>query len=398
MDFGRFHRQELPERLAVGNGALAYDDVVAIGALGLRLRETGETFTYVPEAGSVVIVEGDEPARSVVEIDQESFDGLVADLDSVPGLLYSGRATGVRGNVLRFVEWEPGLRALYHGHPIFDVHHPADLRDLDGQPLDVTASFTLDAIESDPSVAAHFWRTAGYLVVRDVFSSDEIAAMVATTEKLAGEAVEGDKQSWWARTAGGTSVLCRVLEAGHEPAFATLALDERLRTVVARSDHELVANARVGDESVTILWKRPDIVEGLADLPWHRDCGMGGHASICPRVVATVCLTTGGPEAGELRVLPGSHRGSFHFIDGTDPAAPTGVPLATSAGDVSFHYSDLAHVSMPPTSPVGPHRISALVDFVPPDGHNHRGEGKYNDVLFDTEDGKVEHLRDKVGP
>lgn len=396
MDFGRFHRHDLPERLAAGNGALAQDDVVSVGALGLRLRETGETFTYVPEAGGVTIVEGDEPARSVVEIDQESFDGLVADLDSVPGLLYSGRATSMRGNVLRFIEWEPGLRAMYHGCPIFDVHHPAELSDLDGQPLDVTTSFTLDAIEADRADASHFLRSAGYVVVRDVFTPDEVAAMVAATEDLAAEAVEGDKGSWWARTAEGTSVLCRVLEAGHLPAFSTVALDERLQRVVELSDHPLAARARVGDESVTVLWKRPDIVEGLSDLPWHRDCGMGGHANICPRIVATVCLTTGGPEAGELRVIPGSHRGSFHFIDGTDPGAPTGVPLATSAGDVSFHYSDLAHVSMPPTSSVGPFRISALVDFAPPDARNHRGEGKYNDVLFDADDGKVEHLRDKV--
>jgi ectoine hydroxylase-related dioxygenase (phytanoyl-CoA dioxygenase family) len=137
--------------------------------------------------------------------------------------------------------------------------------------------------------------------------------------------------------------------------------------------------------------------EGLSDLPWHRDCGMGGHGRICPRIVATICLTTGTAEAGELRVIPGSHRGSFHFIDGNHPDAPTGVPVATEAGDVSIHYSDVAHVSMAPTSTTGPHRISVLVDFGPDDLSRHRGEGRYNDALFDqAEGGKVAHLRDQI--
>jgi ectoine hydroxylase-related dioxygenase (phytanoyl-CoA dioxygenase family) len=147
-----------------------------------------------------------------------------------------------------------------------------------------------------------------------------------------------------------------------------------------------------------VLWKNPDMTEGLSDLPWHRDCGMGGHASMCPVIIATVCLTTGGPDAGELRVLPGSHDSSFHFIDGNDPAAPTGIGLRVEAGDVSFHSSDLAHVSLPPTSRTGPFRISALVGFVLPDAHHHRGEGQYNDVLLDRDDGQVEHLVDKMRP
>lgn len=138
------------------------------------------------------------------------------------------------------------------------------------------------------------------------------------------------------------------------------------------------------------------MVEGLADLPWHRDCGMGGHARNCPTVIVTVCLTSGTAEAGELRALPGAHRGGFPFVDGRDVSAPTGVPLNVSAGDVSLHYSDLMHASLAPTSPAGPHRISVLLAFVPPDAGHHRGERHYNDVLLGDTEGQVSHLADRL--
>src|SRR4051794_9248986 len=111
MDFGGFHRVDLPARIAAGRGALAAADVAPLGPLAIRLAETGETFTYVPTGDTIAIVEGDADARCVVEVDQDSFDGLMLDLDSVSGLLYSGRVSKDRGNPLRFIEWEPGLRA-----------------------------------------------------------------------------------------------------------------------------------------------------------------------------------------------------------------------------------------------------------------------------------------------
>jgi ectoine hydroxylase-related dioxygenase (phytanoyl-CoA dioxygenase family) len=134
------------------------------------------------------------------------------------------------------------------------------------------------------------------------------------------------------------------------------------------------------------------MVEGLADLPWHRDCGMGGHALNCPSVVLTICLTTGTPEDGELRFLPGSHRGGFPFVDGTDVAAPDGVSLPIGVGDVTLHYSDLMHASLPPTSALGPHRVSVLLGFAPEAAGHHLGGRHYNDALLINDDGQVDHL------
>ena len=393
--FHRFHSEVLPARIAAGNGALAFADLEDLGTLAVRTP--AGSWTYVPRSGSVELVEGEATADAVVAVDLDAWLGLVSDLDTAPGLFYTDRASVPVGNPLRFMRWEPGLRALFHGLPVFDPDN-VDLRDLDGEPLDPTLSFTLDEIGDTGqggAAARHFLRTAGYLYVPDVFDGDEVAAMLVDAAILADEARPGDMASWWGRDAVGDEVLTRVLRAASRPGLRMLIDDRRLRRVVDTADEALTPKVPDGPEAVdlvTVLWKRPDMAEGLADLPWHRDCGMGGHALNCPSVVLTICLTTGTPEAGELRFLPGSHRCGFPFVDGTDVEAPEGVGLPIGFGDVTLHYSDLMHASLPPTSSDGPHRISVLLGFAPEAAGHHRGGRHYNDALLINDDGQVDHL------
>jgi len=390
--FHRFHSEVLPARIAAGNGALAFADLADLGTLAIRTP--AGSWTYVPGAGSVELLEGEATADAVVAVDLDAWLGLVSDLDTAPGLLYSDRASVPVGNPLRFMRWEPGLRALFHGLPVFDPDN-VDLRDLDGEPLDTTRAFAIDEVGNDGETARHFLRTAGYLHVAGVFDADEVAAMLTDADILAGEAQPGDMASWWGRDATGTEVLTRVLRAASQPDLRLLVDDARIRRVVDTAAEALVPKVPDDPEAVdlvTILWKRPDMAEGLANLPWHRDCGMGGHALNCPSVVVTICLTTGTPEAGELRFLPGSHRGGFPFVDGTDVAAPDGVGLPIGVGDVTLHYSDLMHASLPPTSAEGPHRISVLLGFAPETAGHHLGGRHYNDALLINDDGQVDHL------
>jgi ectoine hydroxylase-related dioxygenase (phytanoyl-CoA dioxygenase family) len=332
----------------------------------------------------------------VVEMDLDAWLGLISDLDTAPGLFYSGRATAARGKPLRFVRWEPGLRAMFHGLAPFDPEH-ADLRDPEGSPLDPTRSFSLEDCERRPEALRHFLTTAGYLVVRRVFTAEEVEAMLADAAVMRAEAAPGDGASWWGRDGSGREVLCRVLNATRFERFRRLSDDPRIAALRSVVPEPLVGRDPDALDSGTVLWKLPDVVEGLADLPWHRDCGLGGHALNCPTVIVTICLTEGTPESGELRVLPGSHRGTFPFVDGRHHAAPKGVPVTVAAGDVSLHYSDLMHASLPPTSADGPHRVSVLLAFVPPEGGHHRGGRHYNDVLLGRDDGQVEHLADRLG-
>ncbi|GIT00945.1 MAG: hypothetical protein CM1200mP26_26570 [Acidimicrobiales bacterium] len=159
-----------------------------------------------------------------------------------------------------------------------------------------------------------------------VFATDEVDIMLDEAEILADEARPGDMTSWWGRDGNGTEVLTRVLRAASRPSLNALIQDRRVRQIVEIADEELSPSVDDGPESVdrvTVLWKRPGMTDGLGDLPWHRDCGMGGHANRCPSTVLTICLTAGSAEAGELRFLPGSHRGSFPFVDGKATEAPT---------------------------------------------------------------------------
>ena len=57
---------------------------------------------------------------------------------------------------------------------------------------------------------------------------------------------------------------------------------------------------------VAVIWKRPGVSEGLGDLPWHRDCGLGGHAVQCPCMVSSIYLRPANAATGDLRFLPGS--------------------------------------------------------------------------------------------
>lgn len=389
IEFQRFHRDVLPARLAAGNGALAVDDARRIGPLAIRTP--AGAYTYVPGTDTIEIVEGDEQAKTVIALDEASWEGLVSDLDTPPGLLYGGRVETVRGNPLRFVRWEPALRAMFHGRPVYD----AELVDLHG--LDPTATFTVDDATARPTEVRDFLDTCGYALVRGVFTPEEIAAFLEDADVLRAEAREGDKLSWWGRDSHGDMVLCRVLRAATRPRLRALHDDPRVLALAALSPQPVSARRKSDTDGVTVLWKRPDVKEGLADLPWHRDCGMGGHALNCPTLIMTICLTDGSAAAGELRALPGSQHTTHPTVDGTEANAPRGVSFAVGAGDVSLHFSDVLHASMPPTSADGPHRISVLIGFTPEGAGHHRGERHYNDVLLSRDDGLVPHLVDHVG-
>jgi ectoine hydroxylase-related dioxygenase (phytanoyl-CoA dioxygenase family) len=326
----------------------------------------------------------------VIELSRESWQAIVHELETAPGLLYGGKITCLRGKAIHLVAWEPGLRGIYNGRPIFDPDE-FQLKDREDGPLDPAQAFGPD---DDPEEMAHFLRSAGYLLVEGVFPADEVASFRDAAEELRRTAVPGDRKSWWGRNAAGQEILCRVTTARTLPAFKHLHRDPRLTSLIDLSDTGLTARvAADGDEGGTVIFKNPDMVEGLSDLPWHRDCGMGGHALNCPLIIASVFVTPINRDMGELRMLPGSHLGSCAPIDANDPKAPRGVSVEAKPGDVSLHYGDVMHAAPPPRAHgPGSYRISALTAFAREGAPSHPGRGHYNDVLLSRDDGQVEHL------
>ena len=384
IDFDRYHREELPALLDARRQERAVRATDGLGSLALRLRDGG-AFTYRRGERALDIVPGDEGADTVIELDQESWQGLVHELEAPAGLLYAGRVRCLRGQAVDLMSWEPGLRALYNGRALYDPER-LDLTDRRGRPLDVERTFLAS---DDREEMAHFLRTAGYVFVRDVFSADEIAAFREDVEALRDQARPGDRFSWWGKNARGEEVLCRVTRGMTRPHLATLPADPRIVALRDLADEDLVHRKSEGD-GVTVILKNPDMVEGLGDIPWHRDCGLGGHAVMCPTLIVSVYLTDATPETGDLRMLPGSREASFNAHVSR---VVGGVAFRARPGDVSVHYSDTVHAAPPPAGRgLDAYRISAVIGFARPGMAHHRGEPSYNEVLHQRADGQIEHL------
>jgi len=389
IDFERYHREEMPALLAAGRGALAAKAADSLPPLAFRRREGG-AFTYRRAASGIEIVAGDGAAETVIEIGHADWEGLVRELEAPAGLLYAGRVHCLRGRPMDLIAWEPPLRALYNGRPPYDPAEAARLQGRHGAPLDPEATFSLASARED---MAHFLRTAGYLFVRDVFAAEEIAGFLADAAALRREARKGDKLSWWGKNAQGVELLCRVTRGGSKPRLGSLPRDPRVLSLKDLADEPLVPTLGEGD-GVTVIWKQPGVAEGMGDLPWHRDCGMGGHAARCPTLVCSVFLTEATPETGELMFLPGSwQRSAVQAVFADDPSAPAGAHFRARPGDVSIHYGDTLHAAPPPgRRDLDGYRVSAVLSFARPDAYNHRGEQSYNAVLHQREDGQIEHL------
>ena len=273
------------------------------------------------------------------------------------------------------------------GHPALPAGRGA-AADRNGQPLALARGFSLD---DDADTLQDYLDGAGYLLLQGVFSPEEVARMRAEVEALRAQAREGDGSSWWATAADGQRVACRLLRAGQRPPLSELYRDARILRMAAVMPPGLVPCDPAETDAVTAIFKLPQASEGLADLPWHRDCGMGGHARMCPTIVVSIYLYDATPEAGALHFLPGSHRYSLGVCYAQRHGARDGVVVPARAGDVTLHHSDVMHAAPAPTGRDGPFRVSVLLSFKP-DYQPHHGDRHYNDVLLKGPGGKVESL------
>ena len=390
-DFDDAYRASLVASLGERDSRLPPDYARSLAPIAFQADDSGRSITLSPDArGSLSVELGQDSAATVVELSRDSWHQFSLDLESSAGLVYGERAHSPRGDLMDLLQWEPALRWLFTERPVYDPD-TVDLRDEAGRVLDPTHGFTLD---DDREEMASFLRTVGYLWVRDVFSQEEVQAFRAAGERLRAAAREGDQESWWGKREDGDAVLCRVIRAGKEPVIRALHGDPRIEGLAALADVPMEHKQGPEDkDGIAMLWKQAGVSEGLGDLPWHRDCGMGGHASMCPTAVVSVFLGENTKEAGQLRFLPGSWRSSFPFADGDDATAPRGVAPPAKPGDVTFHYGDGLHVAPPPTGTEGPFRSCILMGYGRVGGGHHRGGRHYNDVLLGADDGQVKNMR-----
>jgi Phytanoyl-CoA dioxygenase (PhyH) len=327
------------------NGEQAGHAARRLGLLPLTLDVQGEQLTFRPGAGSLIIGPGAD-GMLVAAMDRSAFSDLIADRASAFGLHMTGRAAIQRGSLAAFTEWEPVLRCLLQGRPVYEPG-TITLLAADGSPLDLRRSFTLG---DDRAEAGHFLAQAGYLHIRGAFTEAEMARVSGELDDAIAAARRDDGASWWARTDPGGWYPARILGFNQKsPALRELMRSDRLTVIgTLTGDRFLQRDPDAGDSAEGLL-KKIGVVEGASDVSWHKDCAMGGHSRICCGLIVGISVTAAGSHNGELGVVAGSHRANVAAlgIDGLDLPR---IPLPTRAGDVTVHCSCTLHMSRPPVS------------------------------------------------
>jgi hypothetical protein len=349
--------------------ASAAADLAATGSITFLIDD--RALTYAVEGPTIRAEEGRVDGATAVRLNQQAWDDVVGQVRTFINLLLSNDLAFERGGFEQLADWEPILKYLHAGIPLYDPARVA----LDGR--DPLAAFTLDA--DDAELRAQL-QTLGYLHVKSVFSIDEMAAAGCEIDRLAALARPGDEQSWWVSAEDGTSTLCRLVYATQRsPVLAALENDPRIRRLGTLLDPTLqVAPDRM--EGCAVLLKVPGNTNGLSNIPWHQDCGMGGHAILCPAVSVGIQITGSDSSTGNLRVIPGSHGQAVHY---RWEERLNHVPVAdidTEPGDVTVHIQDLMHASPQPTGAGG--RRTIYVSFYPPRLWDYIGKGQsFNDLV-----------------
>lgn len=375
LDFDRFHGETLP-RLVRANGRLAGRAAQVTGPLAFRLPD-GRAYTYGIGGDGVQVGPGDEDARTVVALTEAAWSDFVNEARTCFGLLYAGLVSFPRGDFDALDRWEPALRGLFAGRPPYDPDAVSD--------LDLARSFLID--EADE--AGEFLRRAGFVHVRGVFDEEEVAVVGAEVERMRRAARPTDGRSWWAKDSTGSDVCCRLIYASlSSGVLGAFVDDERLSRLAALGGVD-VQPAPDRLDGVSVVLKNPAIVEGLSDLPWHRDCGLGGHPVLCPTLLIGVQLDAANAGSGQLSYLAGSHRTTGAPPAPGDRSLPV-VGIDAGPGDVTIHFGHVLHVAPPPESS-GAGRRTMYIGYSNPAAFDAVPAGRgYNDVLFTgLDDGHV---------
>jgi hypothetical protein len=382
IDFDEFHTVELPRRLASDDGRRAAAAVEGVRPIAFRLDD-GRAYTYCSGEDGIAVTPGDEDAHTVVELSLGDWSDFVWELRTCFALFYAERLRFPRGGLGLLARWEPALRAAFDGQAIYDLNDPPPVR------VDLGRSFTLDDADAD---IRDFVDAAGFVHLRGVFSPDEVDALRADVEAAVARARPDDRRSWWT-TVDGAEVCNRVNYLNEQSELiAELGDDPRLRRIgdLARAG---LRDARDRMDGNGVVIKVPGAESGLADLPWHRDCGMGGHPVKCPLLNVGIQLDAATPAAGQLHMIAGSHLGTSPLPTAEQAEKLPTVAIDTEPGDVTAHYGHVLHAAPAPADRGAAGRRALYVTYVPPLVFDMIEPGRgYNDVLFTRDAGRIHHV------
>ncbi len=344
VDPARFFGADLPAALDDAAPLLA-DAVAALRLPDLVVEVDGASWTLSADGECVAVgpgaAHGHEGLR--LRIDAQALSDLVEDQVTPMGWFSSG-ALDLQGRLERLLDWWLVLRgALDRVAP--QVAQAMAFEDAGGGALDLTRRFEWDDADEDME---RFLGQAGFLHVGSVFTEEEMAAVSADMDRAAPTYSQGDGRSWWARTADGVDRLVRMqgfdAMSAHAAALVTDGRLARLGTLTG-DGHQW---GQMDSNALEALVKPIGVVEGISDIPWHKDCSLGRHSYECCGLTVGISVTGADETSGQLRVVAGSHRALLWpaFVR-RDNALPV-VDLPTRTGDVTVHLSCTLHMAQPP--------------------------------------------------
>jgi hypothetical protein len=302
--------------------------------------------------GRVQMVNGEAGEGPVWRMTSQDLDDIVEDQTTPMALFTSGRLDQPRGKLGQLFDWWLVLRCACDGVP---VHTPGDvdLTDADGKALDLGRSF---APNDDTSEMRQYLESTGFLHIRGLYSPAEMDAVSADMNRAAPAYTPDDGRSWWATVDGGARRLVRMQGfQRHSPTAEAILAGDRLASIAALTgDGHRPAEANESNP-IEALFKPIGVIQGISDVPWHKDCSLGRHSYECCRLTVGISVTPGGPGTGQLRVVAGSHRALiWPALEQPELDLPV-VPLPTDTGDVTVHLSCTLHMADPPS--VGERRV-----------------------------------------
>ncbi len=291
---------------------------------------------------SIQVARGDD-GQAAVWLSAAELTDIVYDLQTPMTFLTAGTLKMERGNLGDFLDWWVVLRSLIDDVPVHTAGS-IEFRDRKGEPLDLDTSFGPD---DDPEDVSHFLAEAGFLHLNSVYTEEEMAQVSADMD--AAESLYGpdDGRSWWARTAAGDHRPVRLQWfQDHSPTTTALLEDDRfLRIGRLTSDGY---SPRTEGNRVEALVKPIGVVEGISDLPWHKDCSLGRHSYQCCGLTVGISVTGADERSGQLAVVAGSNRALVQPAFARPSWGLPEIGLPTRTGDVTVHTSCTMHMSSAP--------------------------------------------------
>jgi hypothetical protein len=344
LDAAELFGHDLPDRLDASSG-LVVPGLRWLDPRDLAIETDAGAWTLTWDGERLAFVAGSVEGAAAVRLPATQLDDLVYDREGFMGLFSSGRLDQRAGRLGDLLDWWLVLRALLDERPVY-TPGSIELVDGEGAPLDLQRSFRPD---DDPEDMRAFLEEAGYLHITGLFTEAEMHEVSADMDRAAPTYARDDGRSWWAKTDDGADRLVRMQGFDHHSAITAALIDDRRFLALGEITGDgHVFGKRRADNKIEALVKPIGVVEGISDVPWHKDCSLGRHSYECCSLTVGISVTGADQRSGQLRVVAGSHRALVWpaFVRaGTDLPQ---IDLPTSTGDVTIHLSCTTHMAQPP--------------------------------------------------